>query len=412
MSADWPNTVIWWHAYPLRFVDAEARLDEHHGAPTHRLGRLTGWLDYLIELGANGLLLAPLFTSTSHGYDTLDHYRVDPRLGDDGDLDELVRQTKDRGIRLALDGVFNHVSQDHEIVRRAQAAGPESEEGRWVTWDNGYVIGFEGNLDLVELNFAHPPVVDYIVDVMNHWLDRGVDGWRLDAAYAAGPDAWAPIVKRVKAAHPDAWIVAEVMQGDYVEFVTRSGVDSVTQYELWKAIWSSLNDPNLHELEWTLGRHAGFTRTFRPQTFLSNHDVTRIASNVTDPRHLPLAVALLMVLPGIPAVYAGDEQGFTGEKLDQPHGDDAVRPSFPETPAQLSPLGADLLGVYQHLVALRRDHAWLVGAELTTSDVSDTTMAVSLKADNQHLTLALNVGDEAATVGGQPVPPHGYRIDA
>ena len=177
MSADWPTTVIWWHTYPLRFVDAEARLDDlPGGGPAHRLGRLTGWLDYLIQLGANGLLLAPLFASASHGYDTLDHYRVDPRLGDDADFDELVRQTKDRGIRLALDGVFNHVSQDHDIVRRALAGGPDSEAGQWVTWDNGYAIGFEGNLDLVELNLVHPPVADYVVDVMNHWLDRGVDG--------------------------------------------------------------------------------------------------------------------------------------------------------------------------------------------------------------------------------------------
>ena len=212
------------------------------------------------------LLLAPLLASNSHGYDTLDRYRVDPRLGDDADVDELVRQTKHRGVRLS---------------------------------------------------------------------------WR-------GP----------------------------------------------------------------LGRHAEFSRAFQPQTFLGNHDVTRIASQLTDPRHLPLAVALLMVLPGIPAEYAGDEQGFTGKRLDQPHGDDAVRPPFPETPAGLSPLGTDVLGVHQELIALRRDHAWLVDAELATSEVSNTTMAVHLSKDDHHLTLALNAGDEAATVCGQPVLPHSYRVVA
>jgi len=413
MTAEWPATVIWWHVYPLRFVDAEARLEDHGGdEPSHRLGRLTGWLDYLLELGASGLLLAPLFASTSHGYDTLDHYRIDPRLGDDGDVDELVRQAKTRGVRLCLDGVFNHVSRDHDIVQRALAAGQESEEGRWLKWDNGYALGFEGNLDLVELDLTHPPVADHVVDVMGHWLDRGIDGWRLDAAFAAGPSAWAPIVKRVKAAHPDAWIVAEVIQGDYPAFVAQTGVDSVTQYELWKAIWSSLNDPNLHELEWTLHRHAEFCRSFRPQTFLGNHDVTRIASRLTDQQHLPVALALLMMLPGIPTVYAGDEQGFTGEKLDQPHGDDAVRPPFPEAPDELSPLGAEVLALHQQLIALRRDHAWLVDAELSTAEVTTTTMAVHLRQGDQHVALALNVGDEATTVAGQSVPPHAYRIDA
>ena len=87
---DWVASVIWWHSYPLRFVGAEARADElPEGQVEHRLGRITGWLDYLIELGANGLMLAPVFASTSHGYDTLDYFRVDPRLGDLDDLREL-----------------------------------------------------------------------------------------------------------------------------------------------------------------------------------------------------------------------------------------------------------------------------------------------------------------------------------
>jgi cyclomaltodextrinase len=408
---DWVASVIWWHCYPLRFVGGEARADElAEGQVEHRLGRLSGWLDYLIELGANGLMLAPIFASTSHGYDTLDYFRVDPRLGDLEDFDALVRAADARGIRICLDGVFNHVSQDHEIVRRALASGPESEPGQWVTWDHGYTIGFEGNLDLVELNFAHPPVIDYIVDVMCFWLDRGVDGWRLDAAFAPGGAAWRPVIERVKAAHPESWIVAELINGGYPEFVAESGVDSVTQYELWKAIWSSLNDQNLHELEWTLHRHAEFAAAFRSQTFLGNHDQTRIASLISDERNRPLAVAILMVVPGIPTIYAGDEQGFTGVKLDQPLGDDSVRPPFPETPAGLLPYGAETLALYRELVRVRRDHPWLVDAAITTEDVTTTTMTIRLRSGDEHLSLRLNAGDEAADVGGVPVDAHAYVI--
>jgi cyclomaltodextrinase len=410
---DWVASVIWWHCYPLRFVGGEFRADElPEGQVEHRLGRLEAWLDYLLELGANGLMLAPVFASTSHGYDTLDYFRIDPRLGDLDDFDELVRAAHDRGIRVCLDGVFNHVSQDHEIVRRALADGPDSEAGHWVTWDNGYTMGFEGNLDLVELNFAHPPVVDYIVEVMSFWLDRGVDGWRLDAAFAPGGAAWRPIVERVKAAHPDAWLVAELIKGGYREFVAESGVDAVTQYELWKAIWSSLNDANLHELEWTLGRLAEFAAEFRSQTFLGNHDQSRIATLVEDPRNLPLAVAILMVVPGVPTVYAGDEQAFTGEKLDQPRGDDPVRPPFPRTPAELLPYGAGTLAVYRDLIRMRRDHPWLVDGRLTTTDVTAATMAIHVRADDEHLTLVLNVGDEVANVGGVEVGPHAYVLES
>ncbi len=403
----WTDHVIWWHLYPLRFVDAEPTYTPE---VTHRFGHLVNWLDYAIDLGTNGLLLAPVFASTSHGYDTLDYYRIDPRLGDEQDFGEFLREAKARGLRVCLDGVFNHVSEDHEIVARARRDGPHSEAGQWLKWVDGYPRAFEGNFDLVELNLAHPPVVDYIVDVMIHWLDRGVDGWRLDAAFAVGAATWRPIIERVKRKHPDAWIIAELIHGDYGDFVAESGVDSVTQYELWKAIWSSLNDRNFHELEHALSRHATFCERFRPQTFVGNHDTTRIATKLTDPRHVPLAVALLMTLPGIPSIYAGDEQGFTGEKLDQAHGDDAVRPPFPLTPAGLAPYGRETFALYQRMVAIRRRHPWLVDAHLETTDVTNETMRVQLDSGGHRLVLVLNTGDEPTVVDGVGVGAHDFTV--
>jgi glycosidase len=386
----WVDEVIWWHVYPLGFVGAEReRVDEVQ----HRLGRITQWLDYLVTLGANGLLLAPVFRSVSHGYDTLDHYRIDPRLGDDGDVEELLRAAARGGVRVLFDGVFNHVSRDHEIVRRALAAGPGSPDGAWIRWAGEHPYGFEGNLDLIELDLAHPGVQDYVVGVMDHWLTRGIDGWRLDAAYAAGPDAWRPILERVRGRHPGAWFLAEVIHGDYGDFVTRSGVDSVTQYELWKAVWSSLNDPNLHELAWALKRHAEMLETFVPQVFVGNHDVTRIATRLDDPRHLPAAFALLLLLPGVPSIYAGDEQGFTGEKTDGPGGDDAVRPAFPADPHDLAPNGERTFHEHQHLVHLRRTHPWLTTARPMVAQVTNDTIAIRLTGPDRTATLALNLSD-------------------
>ena len=222
---DWPASVIWWHVYPLGFVDAERRRVE---SVHHRLPKLVSWLDYLVELGANGLLLAPVFDSGTHGYDTLDHFRIDPRLGDDSDFQTLLDEARRRGIRVCLDGVFNHLSRSHDLIQRAINAGPDTDEGSWVKWHEGYPWAFEGHERLVELNLSNPSVQDYIVEVMNHWLSRGVDGWRLDAAYAPGAAAWRPILERVKRDHPEAWILGEVIHGDYSEFVTTSGVDSVT----------------------------------------------------------------------------------------------------------------------------------------------------------------------------------------
>jgi glycosidase len=404
---DWPGTVIWWHCYPLRFVGAE---DFAVAAKHHRLGRLIDWFDYLITLGCNGLLLAPLFSSASHGYDTLDHFAIDSRLGDDADIDAVIAAAGQRGIRVLFDGVFNHLSADHAIVRRAVAAGPTTDDGRWLRWEGGHPRVFEGNFDLVELDLTHPPVADYVVEVMTHWLARGIDGWRLDAAYSPGAAAWRPIVERVKAAYPQCWILGEVIHGDYPAFVAESGVDSLTQYELWHAVWSSLNTANFHELDWTLGRHRTFCAAYRPQTFIGNHDVTRVASQLDDPRHLGLAIALLMLLPGIPSIYAGDEQAFTAEKLQQEGGDFAVRPPFPAKPEQLLPYGAATFELYQRLIAVRRRHPWLTDADLAVREVSNRVIVIDLSGDGESIVLALNISDDAVPVGDHTVAAHGWLV--
>jgi glycosidase len=233
-----------------------------------------------------------------------------------------------------------------------------------------------------------------------------VDAWRLDAAYAQGADVWAPIMARVRAAHPDAWVFAEVIHGDYAEFVRTSGVDSVTQYELWHAIWDSLNDRNFFSLDWTLGRHRELCEQFRPQTFIGNHDVTRIASKLNDPRHGTLTAALLLLLPGVPSIYAGDEQGFTGVKEENHYGDDAVRPPFPGQPSELLPFGEAIHADYTELIGIRRRHPWLVGAALTVEELTNTFIAIGLEADGQRLTLRLNIGHEP--VAG--VPPHDWSV--
>ena len=400
---DWPASVIWWHVYPLGFVDAERR---SVAEVNHRLPKLVNWLDYLVELGANGLLLAPIFDSGTHGYDTLDHFRIDPRLGDDDDFQTLLDEARRRGIRVCLDGVFNHLSRSHELIQRAIAAGPDTADGGWVKWHEGYAWAFEGHERLVELNLSNQHVQDYVVEVMNHWLSRGIDGWRLDAAYAPGAAAWRPILERVKREHPEAWILAELIHGDYSGFVTESGVDSVTQYELWHAIWDSLADRNFFSLQWTLGRHRTFCETYRPQTFISNHDVTRIASKLSDPRDVEIAATLLMLLPGIPSIYAGDEQGFTGVKEDHAYGDDAVRPPFPDTPEGLFPYGAELHAHYRAMISLRRQHPWLVDAELATSQLTNTWITITLTGPDAELTLDLNIDDETV----DDLAPHSWRI--
>jgi cyclomaltodextrinase len=267
---------------------------------------------------------------------------------------------------------------------------------------------FEGHGALVALDHGNPEVADHVRRVMTSWCARGVDAWRLDAAYAVPPAFWREVLPAVRAEHPDVWVVGEVIHGDYAGYVAASGIDSVTQYELWKAIWSSLEDRNLFELAHALRRHAAMLRAFLPQTFVGNHDVTRLASRLTDGRHLALAVALLCTLPGVPSVYYGDEWAWRGVKEERAGGDDAVRPAFPPAPDGSAPTGpsgagpaAATLALHQELIGLRRRHPWLVDAALQEPDVlSNEVLAVRLtgRCEGEVLAVVLNVGDRPARV--------------
>ncbi|MGE0219998.1 alpha-amylase family protein [Mycolicibacterium sp.] len=418
---DWVEHVLWWHLYPLGFVGAHPA-DPAPGPDEHRLSRITDWLDYAVELGASGLALGPVFASRSHGYDTTDHYRIDPRLGDDADFDALVAQARSRGLRILLDGVFNHVGTDFPRFRDALSGGDTS----WFRVRNGAFATFEGHDGLIALDHRNPEVVDYTVDVMCHWLDRGADGWRLDAAYAVPDRFWAQVLPRVRAAHPQAWFVGEVIHGDYAARVRDSTFDSVTQYELWKAIWSSLNDGNFHELDWSLTRHDELLDTFVPLTFIGNHDVTRIASQLTNPDHVEHALVILLTTGGTPSVYAGDESAYRGVKEDRFGGDDAVRPEFRSPGEGVGPHGQQVFRAHQHLIGLRRRHPWLHTARTAPLRVTNRgyvyvsraaagadALVVALNVDDAPLPLALpELGFTAGEViAGSGAPPQEIVTD-
>ncbi|HZA72819.1 MAG TPA: alpha-amylase family glycosyl hydrolase [Propionibacteriaceae bacterium] len=422
----WVEHVIWWHVYPLGFVGAG-----HHRTEPHALRRLEGWLDHLVSLGANGLLLGPVFTSSSHGYDTTDYFHVDPRLGDDADLDRLVIACHDRGIRVLLDGVFNHAGREFPPVAQALAEGAGSPAAEWVSrlYDHGGTVTadyFEGHDTLVTLNHASPRVQEFVRHVMLHWLRRGIDGWRLDAAYAVPASFWAAVMPGVRQEFGEVWFVGEMIHGDYAGYVAESGIDSVTQYELWKAVWSALDSVNLHELDWTLRRHRDLLEHVLPMTFLSNHDVTRVASQVRDHRHLTHAVALLGFLPGVPSVYYGDEFGLEAVKEQRPGGDDAVRPEFPQARGRFSNPHPEVEAAYRRMLGLRRRHPWLVDAVVTTDQVANDHLLVHAAArrePGQRLSLVLNLADRpyaalergAALEASSPlveaaVAPHGWAV--
>ncbi len=400
-----------WHLHPLTFLDAEPLALPADAPVVHRLPALVPWLDHVADLGLDALLLGPVFASSTHGYDTVDHRQVDRRLGDEADLAELVARAGERGIGVVLDGVFNHVGRDHFAFRDVLEHGDASAYRSWFVPDGspGGWRCFEGHQHLVELNHDEPAVADHVSQVMAHWLDRGVAGWRLDAAYAVPIPFWRKVSDRVRAEHPRAWLLGEVIHGDYAAFVTDGGLDTVTQYELWKSIWSSLNEGNFFELEWTLRRHTELLAVMSPQTFVGNHDVTRIASRLTDDRLLPHAIAVLMTVGGTPSVYAGDEVGMTGVKEDRTGGDDAVRPAFPASGLDLPGAGGPVHELYRALIRFRAARPWLARAVSTVHTLTNTTLCYSSTGEGRQVATALSSGPAPVTL---PAPDGAWSVVA
>lgn len=386
---------IWWHVFPLGAVGAPIR-DRSFGEVEHRLPRLEKWLDHAVALGCSGLLLGPVFESTSHGYDTLDHFLIDTRLGDDADFDHLVAEASRRGLAVMLDGVFNHVGIHHELVTNGSGLIRRDASGAPATW--------EGHGGLANFDHANPAVADYVVDAMTHWLRRGIAGWRLDAAYSVPSEFWATVLSRVREQFPDAVFLGEILHGDYAAMGQVGRMDTVTQYELWKALWSSIKDTNFWELAHALGRHDDFSSRLPMQTFVGNHDVTRIASAVGDDG-AALATIALFTLPGVPSVYYGDEQGFRGEKLEGWHADDQLRPALPDSPADLSPMGAWMMRLHQDVIGLRRRNPWVTRGRVAVVDKQNEwiTWEVTGEGHTMRVELALQPTHSARVlVDGSP----------
>lgn len=407
----WIEETAWWHIYPLGFLGAEKEALSLDRESIPRLRNLEPWLKYLLELGCNGLLLAPIFSSATHGYDTTDFFKIDPRLGNEEDFQWLIDTCKSFGIKLILDGVFNHVGRHFGPFEDVRHHKQNSRYAHWfhIDWNNGYnedgfsYRNFEGHHQLVTLNHDNPEVVDYVVQVMTHWLSKGINGWRLDAAYAVPQHFWRATLPRVMSQFPDAWILGEVIHGDYGNIASQTSLHSITQYELWKAIWSGLNDRNFFELSHALNRHNQFLSTLLPNIFLGNHDVTRIATQLKEPKHLDLALCILMTVPGIPSIYAGDEQAFRGRKEHRPGGDDEIRPAFPTDPSGFLTEGWNTFTKYQTMIRFRRSNSWIGHGRIKVLTLSNMLLVYEVAADHRRVVVALNCSDTPASITDQSI---------
>ena len=260
----WFDEAVLYQIYPLGLCGAPEYQDD---VTVPRIRRLLDWVDHIKKLGADTVLLNPVFDSDKHGYDTRDYNRLDPRLGTNEDLAAVCRAFHEAGVRVMLDGVFNHVGRGFWAFRDVQEHGQASPYCGWFhdlnfggpspMGDPFWYTAWQGHYELVKLNLKNPEVRDHLLGAVGMWMDRfHIDGLRLDAADCVDFDFFRALKHYTKSRDPEFWLMGEIIHGDYARWANPEMLDSVTNYECWKGNWSAHNTKNYFEIAHSLHRQA------------------------------------------------------------------------------------------------------------------------------------------------------------
>lgn len=334
----WYYNSVFYQIYPIGFCGAPKNND---GVTVNRIKKLTSWLDHIKNTGANAIYMSPVFESDSHGYDTRDFRKIDCRLGTNKNFAAMCEELHKKDMKIVLDGVFNHVGRGFWAFKDVQEKKWDSPYKDWFNinfdgnsnYNDGFWYeGWEGHYELVKLNLNNNAVVEHIFECIKGWTQEfDIDGLRLDVAYLLNQDFLRRLRNFCNQLKPDFFLVGEVIHGDYNRIVGDDLLHSCTNYECYKGLYSSFNSMNMFEIIHSLKMQFGPEQWCRYtgkhlMCFVDNHDVSRIASVLTNENHLPLIYGLLFAMPGIPCLYYGSEWG---EKADKIKGtDDNLRPCF------------------------------------------------------------------------------------
>ena len=343
---EWANDAVFYQIFPLGYFGAPT-VNDQSAKMVPRLKQIRDHYKHFQELGIDAVYFSPLFESGTHGYDTFDYFEIDRRLGDVKLFKQIVKELHEIGIKVVLDGVFNHTGKGHFAFQDLMKNGAsDSEFANWYhvgvrRWDyegwcdakTGSSFSYdcwEGHPVLPRLNLDEPAVRNHIFDIAKFWLEEvGIDGWRLDVAHEIEPDFWREFRKVCDSVDKDCLTVGEMIHGNYNDWVGHDRLHSGTNYQMSHATWHSLNEHNYEYFYNALRRENNLFNGLKLVNFLGNHDVKRIASNLDNPAHYTHAMVVLTLMKGIPCLYYGDEFGMEGTPEDgtdeHSGGDDAMR---------------------------------------------------------------------------------------
>ena len=393
----WAYNSIFYQIYPIGFCGAPVHND---GVCVPRIRKLMDWSEYLQTLGVDSILLNPIFESDNHGYDTRDFKTIDCRLGTNEDFKEVCEDLHKHNVKIVLDGVFNHVGRGFWAFKDVQEKKWYSPYKDWfhISFDGNscyndgfWYEGWEGHFELVKLNLQNPAVVDYLMECVKYWIDEfDIDGLRLDVAYSLDHNFMRRLRSYTQELKPDFALIGEVLFGDYNIIVNDEMLHSCTNYECYKGLYSSFNSMNMLEIAHSLHRQFGsdqwcIYRGKHLMTFVDNHDVTRLASILTNKKHIPLAYGLLMGMPGIPCLYYGSEWAEQGEKA--PDNDYALRPCFEE------PKPNELTEFIKKLIRVRQESDALCNGDYKNVVIQNHQLVFERCSEKERVIAAINAAD-------------------
>ena len=394
----WAYESVFYQIYPLGFCGAPF---ENDGVLEHRIEKVNDWISHIKKLGADAIYFSPVFESDTHGYNTRDYTKIDTRLGTNEDFANVCNNLHKEGIRVVLDGVFNHVGRGFWAF---QDVLKNREQSPYVNWfgriafdgnsnynDGLWYEGWEGNYDLVKLNLRNEEVIQHIFSAIKGWVDEfDIDGLRLDVAYCLDHD----FVRRLRSfcneLKPDFFLVGETLHGDYNQLMNDEMLHSVTNYECYKGLYSSFNSMNMFEINHSLLRQFGpdnwtLYKGKHLLSFVDNHDVTRVASILSNENHLPLIYALAFGMPGIPCVYYGSEWGAKARKEE---GDPALRACFEK------PEWNDLTTFISRLAEAKKHSNALNYGDFRSVLLTNRQCIFERKTDSERVLVAINADDQ------------------
>lgn len=397
----WYDEAVFYHIYPLGMTGAP-KLNSY-SEPEHRLNTLIPWISHIKEIGCNAIYIGPLFESVGHGYETTDYKKLDSRLGTNKDLADFVSECHKQGVRVILDGVFNHTGRDFFAFRDIRQQRENSQYKDWYcnvnfrgnnSFDDGFSYENWGGYDLLaKLNQHNPTVRDYICDVIRFWVKEfDIDGLRLDAADVMDFDYMKALRQVANEVKQDFWLMGEVIHGNYSRWANDGTLHSVTNYMLHKALYSAHNDHNYFEIAHTIKYVSDMVGDrLKLYTFVDNHDVERIFTKLCNKAHFLPVHIMLYTLPGIPSVYYGSEFGIEGRK--ERNSDDSLRPALSYDDYKDAMKTNPYTKIISALGRIRQNTPALCYGDYKELELQTTHFAYERKLGNESVIVTVNNSD-------------------